>query len=75
MTVTAANMLVDNLATFLSGNTPLLEACSQGHVTVARLLLDRGAEIDAPTGLSGFLSFFLSILLRFISVLFSHSFE
>ena len=32
------------------GNTPLLEACSQGHVTVAKLLLDRGADIDAPTG-------------------------
>ena len=32
-----------------AGNTPLLESCSQGHVLVARFLLDNGAEIDAPT--------------------------
>eukprot|EP00731_Ephydatia_muelleri_P012188 Em0006g1082a len=32
-----------------AGNTPLLEACSQGHVTIAKLLLDRRADIDAPT--------------------------
>lgn len=32
-----------------AGNTPLLEACSQTHVFVARFLLENGAEIDAPT--------------------------
>ena len=32
-----------------AGNMPLLEACSQGHVSIARLLLDRRADIDAPT--------------------------
>ena len=32
-----------------AGNTPLLEACSQGHVDVARYLLDHNANIDAPT--------------------------
>ena len=32
-----------------AGNTPLLEACSQGHVDSARMLLDRGANIDTPT--------------------------
>lgn len=32
-----------------AGNTPLLEACSQGHVGIARILLDRNAEIDMCT--------------------------
>ena len=32
-----------------AGNTPLLEACSQGHVNIACLLLERNADIDAPT--------------------------
>jgi len=32
-----------------AGNTPLLEACSQGHVNAARMLLDRGADLDTPT--------------------------
>ena len=32
-----------------AGNTPLLEACSQGHVAIARVLLDRNAEIDMST--------------------------
>ena len=30
-----------------AGNTPLLEACSQGHIDVARYLLDHNAKIDA----------------------------
>ena len=32
-----------------AGNTPPLEACSQGRMTIARLLLERKADIDAPT--------------------------
>eukprot|EP00118_Oscarella_pearsei_P009022 m.49460 g.49460 ORF g.49460 m.49460 type:complete len:1662 (+) comp33992_c0_seq1:255-5240(+) len=32
-----------------NGNTPLLEACSQDHVLLAGVLLDRGADIDAAT--------------------------
>ena len=28
------------------GVTPLFVACQQGHVDVARLLLDNGAEVD-----------------------------
>lgn len=32
-----------------AGNTPLLEACSQGHVLVANYLLENGSKIDAPT--------------------------
>ena len=32
-----------------AGNTPLLEACSQGHVAIARVLLDHNADIDMST--------------------------
>ena len=28
------------------GNTPLVEACRRGHVEMARILLDHGANVD-----------------------------
>ena len=47
------NILLGNGANYRhrnkAGNTPLLEACSQGHVEIARMLLDRNAEIDMST--------------------------
>ena len=32
------------------GRTALLDACSRGHVDVARLLLEAGASKDPPQG-------------------------
>jgi ankyrin repeat protein len=31
------------------GETDLMFACGQGHLDVARLLLDRGAKVDAAS--------------------------
>ena len=57
---------LDLLELIFSGNTPLLEACSQGHVTVAKLLLDRGAEIDAPTGKKTSFHLYIFCILRIL---------
>jgi len=35
------------------GETPLHQAASYGHKDVVALLLDRGAAVDAKTGVSG----------------------
>ena len=48
----AGNFLLDNGADINAGNyTPLSRAAFAGHVEFARMLLERGAVIDAPNGI------------------------